>query len=137
MLSRAAASRHTAWKGKSSAGAAAGWLIAQGSKALPWGVMLSRAAASAAWKGKSSAGAPARWLIAQGSKALPRCVEWTRALVGGLWRSLQAACRGASARQDSLGLAHTRWSARYRSEALTWVLVVAIAVCVGIATVYL
>lgn len=137
MLSRAAASRHAAWKGKSSAGAAARWLIAQGSKARPWGVMLSRAAATAAWKAKSSAGAAAGWLIAEGSKALPWGVEWTRALVGGLWRSLQAAYRGASARQGSLGLAHSRWSARYQSEALTWVLVVAIAVCVGIATVYL
>jgi hypothetical protein len=101
MVSRAAATRHAARKGKSTAGAAAGWLIAQGSKALPWGV------------------------------------ESARTLVGGFWHSLQAACRGATARQASLGLAHRRWSARYRSEALTWVLVVAIAVCVGIATVYL
>jgi hypothetical protein len=101
MVSRAAATRHAARNGKSTAGAAAGWLTAQGSKALTWGV------------------------------------ECTRALVGGLWQSMQAAYRGATARQDSLGVAQRRWSARYGSEALTWALGVALAVCVGIATAYL
>ena len=98
--------------------------------------MVSRAAATrhAARKGKSTAGAAAGWLTAQGSKAMTSGVECTRALVGGLWQSMQAAYRGATARQDSLGVAQRRWSARYGSEALTWALGVALAVCVGIAT---
>src|SRR5512133_3405502 len=55
MVSRAAATRHAARKGKSTAGAAAGWLTAQGSKAMTWGVECTRALVGGLWQAMQAA----------------------------------------------------------------------------------